>query len=229
LPKQKQIDYVSQDAKLVMKLSKHNNYEILDLMNAISVITNVPFDNVCHTGISTWWKKIILDKISNGECRIPSDKIGKQKYSGGEVIAPAIGYYNKDPVYVLDVKSLYPTMMINNNISFDTVNCDCCKDNSDAAVSQEIMNLISRYHEREQHYWICKDPDYNGVIPRLLIQYREQRFKQQEIGNEPMQRALKNLKKSESLIEVLVNENKSSETTINDVLKFISHYKKNGK
>ena len=197
LSKQKQIEYVAQDAKLVMNLSKHNNYEILDLMNAISVITNVPFDKVCHTGISTWWKKIISDKINNGECRFPSAKVSKQRYSGGEVIAPAIGYYKKEPVYVLDVKSLYPTMMINNNISFDTINCDCCKNNSDAKVSQEVMNLINRhlpeYHEREHPYWICKDPSYNGIIPRLLIQYREQRFRQQEIGNKQMQLALKNL------------------------------------
>jgi DNA polymerase elongation subunit (family B) len=166
-------------------------------MNAISVITNVPFDKVCHTGISTWWKKIISDKINNGECRFPSAKVSKQRYSGGEVIASAIGYYKKEPVYVLDVKSLYPTMMINNNISFDTINCDCCKNNSDAKVSQEVMNLINRhlpeYHEREHPYWICKDPSYNGIIPRLLIQYREQRFRQQEIGNKQMQLALKNL------------------------------------
>ena len=75
LSKQKQIEYVAQDAKLVMKLSKHNNYEILDLMNAISIITNVPFDRVCHTGISTWWKNIIVDKINNGECRLPNLKL----------------------------------------------------------------------------------------------------------------------------------------------------------
>ena len=42
------------------------------------------------------------------------------------LLEPTKGYYQQ-PVYVLDVKSLYPTMMINNNISFDTVNCDCCK------------------------------------------------------------------------------------------------------
>ena len=52
-----------------MKLSKHNDYEILDLMNAISIITNVRFERVCHTEISTWWKQIIEDKINTGECR----------------------------------------------------------------------------------------------------------------------------------------------------------------
>jgi hypothetical protein len=68
LPKEKQIEYVAQDANLVMKLSKHNNYEILDVMNAISIITRVPFDRVCHTGISTWWNKIIADKLLSDEC-----------------------------------------------------------------------------------------------------------------------------------------------------------------
>ena len=68
----KQVEYVVQDANLVMKLSKHNNYEIFDLMNTISLITKVPFDKVCHTGISSWWKNIIIDKIKSGECRLLS-------------------------------------------------------------------------------------------------------------------------------------------------------------
>ena len=124
LSKKEQIEYVTQDANLVMRLSKHNNYEIFNLMNAISSITNIPFDKVCHTGISTWWNNIILDKLKNGECRAPVSKVEKRKYTGGQVIEPVIGYYNNNQdVYVLDVKSLYPTMMINNNISFETVNC----------------------------------------------------------------------------------------------------------
>jgi DNA polymerase, archaea type len=197
LSKQKQMEYVAQDAKLVMNLSKHNNYEILDLMNAISIITNVPFDRVCHTGISTWWNKIIMDKLDNGECQPPNVKIEKRKYIGGEVITPIVGDYKSQPVYVLDVKSLYPTMMINNNISFDTVNCDCCKSNPDAKVSEDIMNIINKDlpedQKREEPYWICKDPNYKGIIPRLLTQYREERFRQQQLGNNSMQLALKNL------------------------------------
>lgn len=197
LSKEEQIEYVAQDANLVMKLSKYNNYEILDIMNAISIITGVPFDKVCHTGISTWWNKIITDKINSGQYRFSTIRVEKQKYSGGQVIAPVIGYYKDEPTYVLDVKSLYPTMMINNNLSFDTVNCDCCKHNLNAKVADEIMDLINKDlpedQKRKQPYWICKDPNYRGIIPRLLVQYREERFRQQEMGNEPMQLALKNL------------------------------------
>lgn len=50
LPKEKQLEYVAQDARLVMKLSKHNDFKILNIMNAISRVTRVQFDKVCHTG-----------------------------------------------------------------------------------------------------------------------------------------------------------------------------------
>ena len=198
LSKEKQLEYVIQDAALVMKLSIHNDFAILDLMNAISAITQLPFDRVCHTGISTWWNNIIEDKIANGECRFPTYKIGKRKYKGGRVIEPVIGYYKDSLVYVLDVKSLYPTVMINNNISFETVNCNCCANAKEARVSiriEEIINqdLSSDQPKKQTNYWICKDSHYRGIIPRLLEEYRVQRFRELEIGNNVTQLALKNL------------------------------------
>ena len=188
--KEKIIQYVIQDANLVMKLAKRNNYEILDLMNAISVITHLPFDRVCHAGLSTWWTNIIKRKGFEPKQQL----LTKKSYTGGYVIEPTKGYYQQ-PVYVLDVKSLYPTMMINNNISFDTVNCDCCKDDLNAKVSSEIMNIINEglteEEKRDQSYWICKKK--TGIIPQLLTKFREERFRQQELGNASMQLALKNL------------------------------------
>ena len=167
---------LTQDAQLVMKLTKHNNYEILDLMNAISNITQLPFDRVCHTSVSTWWTNIIKRKV--GE---PKHQFIKKSYTGGYVIEPIKGYYQQ-PVYVLDVKSLYPTMMINHNISFDTVNCDCCKNDPNAKVSAEIMNIINdgltEEKKRDQTYWICKKKI--GIIPNLLTKFRDERFRQQE-------------------------------------------------
>ena len=190
VPKEKLMEYVTQDANLVMKLSKHNNYEILDLMNAISIITDLLFDRVCHTNLSTWWTNIIKREFGEPKQQL----LQKQSYTGGYVIEPTKGYYQQ-PVYVLDVKSLYPTMMINHNISFDTVNCDCCKDDPNAKVSAEIMNLINEglteEDKRNQSYWICQKK--TGIIPQLLTKFREERFKQQELGNVSMQLALKNL------------------------------------
>ena len=191
--KEKLMQYVSQDATLVMKLSKHNNYEILDLMNTISIITDLMFDRVCHTGLSTWWTNIIKREI--GEVIQQQDqKLQKKSYTGGYVIEPTKGYFQQ-PVYVFDVKSLYPTMMINKNISFDTINCDCCKDDTNSKVSTEIMDIINESltaeDGRDQSYWICKKK--TGIIPKLLSKFRDERFRQQELGNTSMQLALKNL------------------------------------
>ena len=104
--------------------------------------------------MSTWWTNII--KRQSGELK--KQLLQKQNYTGGYVIEPTKGYYQQ-LVYVLDIKSLYPTMMINHNISFDTVNCDCCKDDPDAKVSAEIMDRInerlSEKNKRNQSCWIC--------------------------------------------------------------------------
>jgi DNA polymerase elongation subunit (family B) len=198
LSKHKQLEYVIKDASLVMDLSRYNNYEIFDLMNAISIITKVPFDKVCNNSLTSWWTKVINDKINNGECRPPTlDPIqrAKKEIEGGLVLDPKKGYYKDEKlVYVFDVRSLYPTMIIIYNISFDTVNCSCCKDDPEARVPKEIMNLIHDKGKKEQHrgqkeYWICKR--YRGIIPKLLKQYRNERFRQKDIGNNAMQLGLK--------------------------------------
>ena len=190
VPKEKLMQYVTQDANLVINLSRHNNYEIFNLMDAISIITDLPFDRVCHTNLSTWWINIIKREFGEPKQQL----LQKQSYTGGYVIEPTKGYYQQ-PVYVLDVKSLYPTMMINNNISFDTINCECCKYLDEAKVSAEIMDVINegltKEEKREQTYWICKKK--TGIIPRLLSKFKDERFRQQEIGNTSMQLALKNL------------------------------------
>jgi DNA polymerase elongation subunit (family B) len=122
------------------------------------------------------------DKICNGEFRNPTlnleERKKKKNYKGGYVIDPKIGFYKDyQAVYVLDVNSLYPTMMINNNIIFDTVNCSWCKFNPKTQVTQEIIDLISDDDKNnKKQYWICKN--YRGIIPRVLVQYRNERFRQ---------------------------------------------------
>jgi hypothetical protein len=53
--------YVLQDAALVMKLSKHDNYKVLDLMFAVSELCELHFDYVCMTKISSWWEKVYTE------------------------------------------------------------------------------------------------------------------------------------------------------------------------
>jgi hypothetical protein len=70
LPMEEQKKYVLRDAELVMRLSQHNNFEVLDAMESISEITGLDFDKVCRTGLSTWWTAIYDQGIINGECKL---------------------------------------------------------------------------------------------------------------------------------------------------------------
>ena len=54
------------------------------------------------------------------------------------------------------------TIAIQHNISFETVNCGCCKENPDARIPSEVMDEINGGLRekglpiRREHYWICK-------------------------------------------------------------------------
>jgi DNA polymerase elongation subunit (family B) len=106
------------------------------------------------------------------------------------------------PIEVFDIKSLYPTIMIRYNLSFETVCCSCCKDNLDARVPQSIMDSINEAlknkiksktgyesEERTERYWICVRN--RGVIPTMLLKFKQKREHHRVLNNESMSQALK--------------------------------------
>jgi DNA polymerase I len=125
--------------------------------------------------------------VSSGEYEVPviSSKIRRltESYIGGSVLQPKKGLYHN--LIVVDVASLYPTMAVLHNISFDTVNCKCCKDISESRISLDITKDC----KIEKEYWICRQKE--GAFPRKLRIFREERLKQKKLGNNVKQLALK--------------------------------------
>jgi DNA polymerase, archaea type len=121
---------------------QREKFEILNLMQALATITKQTFERVCHTQVSTWWAQIIARTSSSGA---QPSYIKKQKYAGAYIIPPKSGSYTntETPIYVLDVNSMYPTQIINWNLSFETVNCACCENDSEARVSSQIMDIVN--------------------------------------------------------------------------------------
>jgi DNA polymerase, archaea type len=107
------------------------------------------------------------------------DFLSRTTFEGGKVIEPIRGEHKN--VFVLDVASLYPTMIINYNISFDTVNCSCCKDDLSARVPKYIISV--------RDYWICRKA--KGVFTELMGHFTSERLRQQKIGNETQSQGLK--------------------------------------
>jgi hypothetical protein len=69
LPIEQQIEYSLRDSELVMELSKHNNFEVLDAMLAISEIAELDFELVCRTSLSRWWSAIFDKMVKDKECQ----------------------------------------------------------------------------------------------------------------------------------------------------------------
>jgi DNA polymerase elongation subunit (family B) len=125
LPIEEQIEYSLRDSQLVMELSKYNDFEVLDAMLAVAEITELDFEKVCRTNLSTWWGAIFDKLIRDGKCPPLAKLEFTGSYKGAEVLLPKKGLYNN--IVVVDAKSLYPSVGINYNLSFDTINCGCCK------------------------------------------------------------------------------------------------------
>lgn len=87
----------------------------------------------------------------------------KESYIGGYVKEPEAGLHEN--IAVIDFASLYPSVISTYNISTETLNCDCCKENG-----HKVPDLP---------YWFCKRKNgfESTVIKDLLLE--RQRIKEE--------------------------------------------------
>lgn len=200
-------NYVLQDAMLLMDCVSKNNYELLKVMNSLSLLTDIPFKIICNSkGVTKIWTTILDDLVKKELTNIDgvngSDNevlryevlseyyIGQQprqnyvdegevienlgneqhdgpRYIGGWVLDPVPGEYKN--VHVFDITSLYPTMIVNNNISFETVDCSCCTNNHLAKIPNQIFKCNNNV---EQH--VCLE--YHGILTTQIADYMNKRI-----------------------------------------------------
>ena len=72
-------------------------------------------------------------------------------------------------------------MIINYNISFDTIFCDCCKDDPSARVPKEVIDA--------KDYWICRKRQ--GVFTERMRYFTQERLRQKDLGNDVGNQGLK--------------------------------------
>ena len=109
-----------------MLLAQYNSCLVLRLMKVFAAYAEMDYYKVCYTNVSTWYANKYRKMIERGECILsftPDDKVQKQEIGGGHHVIPAKAFFVNKEVYELDVKGMYPTIVRNNNLSFDTLNC----------------------------------------------------------------------------------------------------------
>jgi DNA polymerase elongation subunit (family B) len=94
------------------------------------------------------------------------------------VIEPKQGMYHN--VVVVDAASLYPTMAIHYNISFDTVNCKCCKKNPRAKIK---LNKAFFKDCKFISKTIVGSAKIQGAFTRKLKIFRQERLQQKKLAN----------------------------------------------
>jgi DNA polymerase I len=128
-------DYSYRDSRLLRDMVEANDRLILRLMAVISRISKMPLEDVCRHGVSGWIKNLLYWELRGLNWLIPRKEdlvaakgetktkavIEGKKYRGGMVVEPVPGVHFD--VTVLDFASLYPSILKEYNLSFETINC----------------------------------------------------------------------------------------------------------
>jgi DNA polymerase elongation subunit (family B) len=192
LPVEDQINYIKRDAEITMMLACYNNCMVLRIMEFIALYSEMDYIITCHTGITKWYANIYDKMIERDECTLQSSehKIPKQEIGGGNSIEYKRGFYRNEPIDELDVKGMYPTIAIEHNISFETVNCRCCQENPNARIPSEVMDEINERLQKKglpnriDSYWICQQR--NGAFPMKLKKLINEREHYQQLVNQEL-------------------------------------------
>ncbi len=140
MPYGKLIAYNYRDAHLTLELTLFNDELVWKLMILLARISKTSLEDVCRKTISKWIQNLFywehrrrgylipepddIKKVKGAKSKTEATIEGK-KYAGALVIEPPVGIFFK--VVVLDVASLYPSIIKKYNLSYETVDVENCK------------------------------------------------------------------------------------------------------
>jgi DNA polymerase elongation subunit (family B) len=126
-----------------------------------SAVTALQVNQALRDGVLVPWKRNLAEYWKTAEELLVADR-------GALVIEPKVGLHEN--VFEVDFASLFPNIMVNHNISPETVLCKCCPE--------------SRKRIPFTHYNICERR--TGLVPRVLAPLIERRMTyKKRIGEMP--------------------------------------------
>ena len=164
---QKFIDYNIKDVDLVDKLEE--KLGILTLAMTMAYRGGVNYEDVL--GTTAIWDSILYRLLHNKKVVVPP-KIEKPKgdYAGGYVKEPQVGSH--DWVTSFDLNSLYPNIIVQYNMSPETV--------VDGLVHTSVEHMLRGMTEHDGKYALAPSGvrfsrEKEGVIPSIIRQYYSER------------------------------------------------------
>ena len=165
---QKFIDYNIKDVELVERLD-----EKLDLISLVLTMAYRGGVNYTDTlGTTNIWDSIIYRVLNQRKIACPQ-KVEKAKtqYPGGYVKEPQVGAH--DWVVSFDLNSLYPNIIVQYNMSPETVLDGIVPDVSVEKMLNRQMGSVDKHSVAPTG--VRFSHDQQGVIPSVIVQYYDER------------------------------------------------------
>lgn len=162
-----------------------------------TIANNIGMSNVCYVPLSYIFARgqgVKIFSLVSKQCRednilvpvikfkqsetiddMPSEEEEEDGYEGAIVLTPRPGIYVDEPISVMDYASLYPSSMISENISHDSLVLDPQYDNLPGISYVDITYDIysgSKESKKKTGEKICRYAQFpnneKGVLPRIL-------------------------------------------------------------
>ncbi len=129
------VEYSFRDSELTYELTSFGEDLVMRLITTIARVSNMTLDDVCRLSVLNWIKNRVIQVHRNRGYLVPLKEEIKRKggqrytkpvtkgkkYVGAIVVKPEVGVHFD--VCVVDFSSLYPSIMKEYNISYESVNC----------------------------------------------------------------------------------------------------------
>jgi len=150
-------EYNLQDSRLVFNLCQ----KLLTSLNVLVKMIGINMYDISRLGVSQLIEWYLIRRTSEFNDIIPNkpkyDEIRKRMahtFRGAFVFEPTPGLFKK--IVIFDYRSLYPSIISAHNISPETLDCECCRDEQTEKKKDEII----------EGHWFCKKK--KGFLPSII-------------------------------------------------------------
>lgn len=161
--------YCLKDSDLPLKLK--NKIKSIETFVEASRVIGIQINDLIEKGASLRVYALFLKYSNKNGFLVPVNKCKKEEYQGATVIEPKVGFY-KDFISCGDFTSLYPSIMIANNLCPSTLILDdmlhLYDENEYQAFEIDIRNK-SGYIIKKKKYYFAKKNIHQGIGPIIEI------------------------------------------------------------
>ena len=177
--------YNWKDSFLTLQLTQFKDNLVMTLIIVLMRICRLPMNEIIRNWVSAWIKQLLIWEHRKRNCIVPNQADIQKTAPAGTMLKGAFVLNPKPGIYfdvvVMDFSSLYPSIIKEYNLSYETINCKCA-----SCAKRSIPNT---------KYKVCGDRIgimslITGVIRDLRVMYFKPRAKKNPFYN-VLQSALK--------------------------------------